>query len=153
MSIEAIEEDFPNIRAINWRISSEIDDAYNCVAFAVHDTQQYWDPDAVILRGYYWPPDVPRDWRLSSLIRLYETQSFGVCGSGELEPEIEKIALYADEERIVQHVARQLPSGAWTSKLGPDEDIEHETLEALEGRLYGAVKVYMMRRPNRSAWE
>ncbi len=52
------------------------------------------------------------------------------------------------------HVARQLKEGMWTSKLGPDEDIEHNTLDALEGELYGAV-TQVLKRPltTRSAWE
>lgn len=48
------------------------------------------------------------------------------------------------------HAARQLPSGAWTSKLGEWEDIEHDTLEALEGsegrgEAYGRVALILKR--------
>ncbi|MCY7407984.1 MAG: hypothetical protein LH631_11575, partial [Alkalinema sp. CAN_BIN05] len=41
-----------------------------------------------------------------------------------------------------QHVARQLPNGLWTSKLGRLEDIEHE-LDGLSGDLYGTVQKFM----------
>jgi hypothetical protein len=37
------------------------------------------------------------------------------------------------------HLAKQLDSGGWTSKLGKDEDIWHDNLEALEGPAYGTV--------------
>ena len=60
---------------------------------------------------------------------------------------IEKLVLYADEHGEPIHVARQLPSGAWTSKLGASEDIEHRVLAALEGTLYGKVARLLRRRP------
>ena len=44
------------------------------------------------------------------------------------------------------HVALQLPTGRWTSKLGGLEDIEHDTLKALEGIDYGEP-VRFMKRP------
>jgi hypothetical protein len=69
-----------------------------------------------------------------------------VVGSDEsLEPGFEKVALFADAAGKPTHAARQLPSGAWTSKLGIAVDIEHE-LHALEGEFYGEV-VLILRRP------
>lgn len=41
-------------------------------------------------------------------------------------------------------MARQLPSGLWTSKMGKAEDIEHE-VEGLSGSHYGDVLVYLCR--------
>jgi hypothetical protein len=43
------------------------------------------------------------------------------------------------------HVAGQLVTGRWTSKLGESEDIEHG-LRDLEGDVYGVV-VLVMQRP------
>ena len=37
------------------------------------------------------------------------------------------------------------PDGWWTSKLGPDEDILHQTPQALVGDLYGQVHAIMRR--------
>ena len=75
---------------------------------------------------------------------------FEACANGVLTAGVEKIALFADE-RGFTHVARQLESGRWTSKLGSDCDIEHE-LEALEGfddspdaYRYGRVVGFMSR--------
>jgi len=42
------------------------------------------------------------------------------------------------------HVARQLPSGRWSSKLGALQDIEHD-LHDLEGTEYGSVVLVMKR--------
>jgi hypothetical protein len=66
MPIEDIEEDLPGLKPGDWSVSSEADDGYNCVAWAVRDTQQFWDPSLVGVRGYYWPPGVSRDDSLNS---------------------------------------------------------------------------------------
>jgi hypothetical protein len=50
-------------------------------------------------------------------------------------------------------MSRQLPDGTWTSKCGPNEDITHNTLDALEsygpaygsGDTYGCDVLYMRR--------
>ena len=62
-----------------------------------------------------------------------------------MEPGFEKIALFATDQAVPLHAARQLASGRWTSKLGEREDIEH-ALRDLEGEIYGTV-VLIMKRP------
>ena len=141
-----IEADFTRLRAEKWEISSAIDDGYNCIAFAVHDTQQFWDPSMVGVRGYYWPPGIPRDWRIATLRKLYEIHGFRMCDSAILERGFEKIAIYSTSIDEGTHAARQLSSGLWTSKLGPCEDIEHESPEGLESQIYGKVAVFMKRK-------
>jgi hypothetical protein len=69
---------------------------------------------------------------------------YAPCADGSLEPGYEKAALYATDEGPT-HAARQLSNGRWTSKLGPDDDIEH-TLEGLVSPVYGTV-VQFHRRP------
>ena len=44
----------------------------------------------------------------------------------------------------MQHVARQLESGLWTSKLGLSVDISH-SLHDLEGDTYGEVAALLCR--------
>jgi hypothetical protein len=145
MPREDIESTFPNLRLEGWDISSEIDDGYNCIAFAVHDTRQFWDPDMVGVRGYYWPPGIPRDWRVSTLIKLYEIHGFRVCENAGLEKGFEKVVIYSTSSDNATHAARQKASGIWTSKLGSDEDIEHETPEGLAETIYGKATVIMKR--------
>lgn len=62
-----------------------------------------------------------------------------------LEEGLVKVAIYADEEDIPQHAARQLADGRWVSKLGDLEDIEHTTLDALEEGVVGRVRLYLQR--------
>ncbi len=66
------------------------------------------------------------------------------CADGLLEDGFEKVAIYQSPSGV-QHMARQLQTGWWTSKLGQLEDIEHETPAELEGDIYGVVVQYMRR--------
>ena len=97
------------------------------------------------MSAVYWPPGVPREYTVEAYRAAIETCGFAVCKTSEPEPGFEKVALYAIGAEP-QHAARQLPSGSWTSKLGMADDIEHGTLEALEGEEYGNVALLMRRR-------
>jgi hypothetical protein len=68
----------------------------------------------------------------------------------ELEHGVEKVAIYVDCDGVPTHAARQLADGTWTSKLGEWEDIQHDTLEAMEDREdlglgYGKVGLLLRR--------
>lgn len=80
---------------------------------------------------------------------MFETRGgFERCEDARLEEGFLKIALYATG-REFHHVAKQLPSGAWSSKIGKSIDIRHETLESLLGCVYfaDATPTVFMRRP------
>jgi len=73
---------------------------------------------------------------------------YRTCVNGKREDEIEKVAIYVNEQGKPTHAARQLASGVWVSKMGPHVDIEHETPEAVGGHEdhgYGVVAIYMAR--------
>jgi hypothetical protein len=80
--------------------------------------------------------------------RIFALHQYRDCDGPELEEDFERVAVYADADGTPQHVARQLPSGAWTSKLGVEDDIEAPTLAALSDGEYGTV-VKIMKRPRR----
>jgi hypothetical protein len=61
------------------------------------------------------------------------------------EQGFEKIAIYTDGDEYM-HAARQLEDGKWTSKMGPDEDVEHNEPEDLAGPCYGNVSIFMKRK-------
>ncbi len=117
----------------------------NCIGWALGDTAHYWQGGAPT-KGYYWPPSIPQDDSLASWVMVFELYGYRVTDSAELEPGVEKVAIYASADGTPNHVARQKASGLWTSKLGKGEDIEHGTLEGLEGDEYGTV-VRVMERP------
>lgn len=87
----------------------------------------------------------PRAVTLEAFIRAFRSRGYEVCENGELEPAIEKVAIYALHGEPT-HAARQLPSGMWTSKLGRNIDIVHEMPVGVEdGGDYGRVVQFMQR--------
>lgn len=137
-----IERDYPYLVSTNYHITSPDTIDYNCVAWAAEDTQRWWWPDP--MRESYWPVNVPREETLNAFIKAFEALGYVICETPDLEENYQKIAIYLLNEQPT-HVARQLLNGKWTSKLGQDEDIEHDTLEALTGARYGQVAQIMKR--------
>jgi hypothetical protein len=137
---------FPDLRRTGYQITSPPDSVYNCIAHAAGITNAWWWPDP---GGFeYWPAGVPRERTLAAFLQAFATLGYSPCPDSSVEPGWEKVALYATDEGP-SHAARQLANGRWTSKLGPDDDIEH-VLEGLQGPAYGAVVQYL-RRPVQTA--
>jgi len=127
-----VEDEFPKLLADGYTITSQDTPEYNCFAWAMYDTSDWWSP--LQSYGYYWPGDrLPRNTKLETFIALYGYEGqFVPCDDGELEQGYEKIALFVHTNGNVTHAARQKSSGVWTSKLGQKEDIEHLILTSLE---------------------
>ena len=123
------------------RITSPTTPEYNCIAWAAGEHDVWWWPDP--MGQAFWPTGIPRVVRIDAFVMAYGVKGFVPCDNPGLEEHIEKIALYA-LNGAPTHAARQLPNGLWTSKLGPQEDIEH-LLEGLEGPAYGRVVMYLKR--------
>lgn len=139
-----IERDFPNLASSEYKLTSPDTIDYNCVAWAAEDDQTWWWPDAQ--NTHYWPPGVPREETLEAFKQAFQTIGYQVCEGDALEEGFQKIAIYTDSNNVPKHVARQLSSGKWTSKLGSDEDIEHVNLQGLAGQPgYGEVTCFMKR--------
>jgi hypothetical protein len=157
-----LEEDFPNLAVAGYEITSCAADYPNCVGYALGDMEHFWDPDGAALRlpPYRWILELPLDWKLETVTAIFshDPYRYEPCGlDANLEAGYEKVAIYVDDrDNEVSHVARQLMNGKWTSKLGPDEDIDHDTLEALEAdtlnfpnafpNAYGKIALVMKRR-------
>ena len=62
-----------------------------------------------------------------------------------MEAGFQKIVIYLDDDDKPTHASRQLETGKWTSKLGREIDIEHDTPEVLNGPEYGTAKIIMKR--------
>jgi hypothetical protein len=137
---ETAKEALPNLRADNYRITSAANWKYNCIAWAAGSDSAWWWP----VPGRYWPPSAPREETLDAFLVAIGTLGFSVCATAELQAGLEKIALFA-AEGIPTHAARQLSNGRWTSKLGPNIDIEHATLDAIAGGVYGAPVAFLSR--------
>jgi hypothetical protein len=132
---------FPHLTPQNHRATSPASIDYNCIAWSVSDTENWWQP------GVYWPiPAQPQDYGIDVLKQLFASLGYADCGlNADMEPGFEKVALFA-QSLFYTHAARQLPNGKWTSKLGNAEDIEHDTPHDVAGGIYGNV-IGIMKRP------
>ena len=143
-------QEFPNLIPNVYTQTSPATRKYNCIAWAAGDTSKKWWPDPFGIGK--WPPNVPRQATLDAFILAFGTLGYVQCVDGSSEASFEKIALYATRELdgslSPTHAAIQLPNGNWSSKLGDCEDIEHLTLEALNGNSYGHTTCYL-KRPRR----
>src|SRR5262245_58256884 len=124
-----LESIFSRLKGSNYRVSSPATPTYNCIAFAAGRDDRWWWPGPFS----YWPAGVPKDETLEAFVLAFGTLGYTVCDDGLPEVGFEKVAIYADRYGTPTHMARQLNTGIWVSKCGELEDIEHDTLEALEG--------------------
>ena len=133
---------FPNLQNEGFEKTSPKTDSYNCIAWAADDDTRWWQPDPYY--QYYWPIRV-RNSSLQTYKQAFESLGYIECyDEADIEPGFEKVAFYVNGFSV-SHMARQLPSGMWTSKCGALEDITH-TLNGLAGNEYGKV-VLIMKRP------
>jgi hypothetical protein len=133
-----------NLSDGNHHVTSDATDEYNCAAHAVEDTTRRWWPDPDH-RRYYWPVPL-RDDSLDAFI-----QGFAAVGFVECPPDDSNVVIVVYGDDLIRpdeplHVVRRLPNGHWTSKLGPWEDIEHDTLNDVSSPGYGEPRLFFRRR-------
>jgi len=134
-----IHDAFPGLSTDRYTITSSSSKDYNCIAWVAEDNTAWWSH----LPGYRWPK-VERSPKVESLVAVFTGMGYEACDSASLEDGYDKVAIY-EKAGLWKHASRQLPNGRWTSKLGPDEDIEHATPNDLSGDLYGTVHCIMKR--------
>ena len=151
MMVDPLEDSFPNISGSGYTQTSDYDPSYNCIAWAAErdaSAAEWWWPGPPE-DGYTWPATVARAETVDCFLAAFATLGYQRCEHGRLEAGWQKLALYA-REGVPTHMARQLPDGRWTSKLGRDVDITHSTTDALEDTVrresdYGKVVCYLRR--------
>ena len=140
-------ENFPRLTSGNHRITSPSTWDYNCIAWALGEDDVWYSSQA----GYYWPQrGVPRNTQDAAVVaQLYiRLHGYEDCNGDTSHNEgFEKVAIYTGSDGTWTHVALQRLE-KWTSKLGPHEDIEHETAEVLLGGECHAI-AFVLRRPRR----
>lgn len=143
MSKQVIEKNFPSLAKSGYSITSPETRKYNCIAWAAEDTERWWWPDP--LNTDFWPPKIPRTEDIKAFIEAFKLLGYAICNNHKYENGFEKIAIYAHSDGTPTHAAKQLESGNWTSKLGPQEDIEHTNPDVIASTVYGSVVVIMKR--------
>ena len=141
-----IDRNFHGLAKGVYEIKSQRSNKYNCIAWAAGEDNQKWWPG--VGPHAYWPDDISEELDLQSFVSAFSTLGYKKCSDGNLANGVEKLAIFAKASGEPTHAARQLSNGRWTSKLGREEDIEHD-LADLEGELYGHVTCFLMR-PRRS---
>ncbi len=139
-----IEQTFPRLRSMEYKVTSPATTDYNCIAWAADDDTAWWWPDAYDIG--YWPREAPRAETIEAFVAAFGLLGYKPCHDHSPEPGFEDVAIYVDAAGIPTHAARLLKSGRWTSKLGEWEDIEHNTFESLDGDLYGHVGQLLRRK-------
>jgi len=134
-----IQAGFPNL-AVTFRVTSEDTRDYNCIAWAAGDTSRWWWP----LYPHFWPLNAPRAVTLGAFVVAFAGIGYAPCPDGSLEDNKEKVVIYLRQGQPT-HMARQLPSGAWTSKLGEYWDIGHFQPSEVGGDIYGDAVKYLWR--------
>lgn len=145
---ELIEQLFPRLHGSTFHITSPRDRRYNCVAWAANDTRRWWWPGETPFS--FRPAGIERKESVPNFVAAFATLGYEMCASGEHDPILEKVAIFASSDGVPTHMARQLPTGAWTSKLGSLEDISHLDVNDVVGDEYGDVVVFMARRKSSS---
>jgi hypothetical protein len=133
----------PSLNADNYDATSDQTIVYNCIAWAMGETYRWWG------EGYgpsFWPPGAESHETAAGWRQVFEVAGYETCDDSALEEGFEKVAIYTTVDGAPQHVARQLESGKWTSKMGRMEDITHDTLEIVEHDDYGRARIFMKRR-------
>ncbi len=131
-------------------VNSDASPEYNCIAWALGIKNQWWEPHSqgsIVEDRGYWPAGLPHNRAPQTLRALFWREGFVDCENGDFDPNIVKIALYrlpdTDGSYRWTHVARQLKTGLWTSKLGSSYEVTHRKPDDLDGSLYGEVYAYM----------
>ena len=133
--------EFPNMGPNDFQETSDPDDNYNCIAWAIGETDRWWSH----IDPYYWPSSAPKSPSIGALEDVFLGLGFEKCEDAELESGFDKVALFVNNGRW-SHAAKQLDDGSWTSKLGVFQDIEHKALETLTGTYYGEVHCLLRRK-------
>ena len=136
-------ERFPSSLNEGYDKTSEATRTYNCIAYAVGDTERWWWPNSS--PNGFWPRDIPEKTTEYAFLCLFRSLGYESCKDGALEISLEKVAIYAIDHKVT-HAARQLQNGHWTSKIGGNIDVEHHTFEALDGPFYGSAVRFLKRK-------
>lgn len=129
--VTPLEDAFPGLASGKDRITSPASYDYNCIAWAAGDSSHWWWPGSSA-EDEYWPASARRERTLPAFQSAFASLGYQPCDIDDVEPGFERVAIFVNAEGKPTQASRQIPSGRWTSKLGPREDLGH-ALHDLEG--------------------
>jgi len=134
---------FPNIASSDFTITSEQSGDYNCIGWAAEEDYQWWWP--IQYPGFqvaYWPNGCTRQETVEAFTEAFSSIGYQACDDGKSEEGFIKLAIFCIGAKVT-HMSRQLSTGEWASKLGGAWDIEHGTVESIEGAEYGKAVFFL----------
>ena len=138
---------FPKLTPGTFQPMSKATARYNCLGFAAGDDRHWWEAEANGSR-FYWPQHIKRVTNIDTVSEIFTLEGFELTDNHEIEPDYEKIAIYASLDTFeFSHIARS-DGKVWKSKLGSGQDIYHNSLVVLEGDQadeYGIVERVLRR--------
>jgi hypothetical protein len=138
---------FPNLAREGYAQTSCKSEDYNCIAWAVHDQENWWWPTSHYNgKAAYWPRYAPKKVTINAFTKALESRGYKRFpgNDGLYESGYEKIAIFALGQTPT-HAARQLPDGQWTHKMGKAIDLT-ASLKAVEGPEYGQVVRFLRKK-------
>lgn len=146
---EMVVDHFPNMDINNVAIDDEDTPEYNCIGYAIGDTNKPWWPRGGEGGFYYWP-ETEKDaekYSVSTFDHLLMTTGHGsITDSEKPEEGYVKLALFTEGDKPT-HLARQLADGEWSSKVGAGPLIRHGfDIHEMDNGVYGNVaKIYKLK--------
>jgi len=141
-----LEAKFLKLQSGNYNHASDATPRYNCLAFVNGDHRHLWEAGKNGGR-YHWPKGISDT--LDGWTEIFTREGYELTDNREIEPGFEKVAIYIDlGDLLPGHVAMS-DGRVWKSKLGRLQDIEHSSLDLLEGDQnweYGIVERILRRR-------
>jgi hypothetical protein len=134
-------DNFPHLRNGGYEETSAQTCLYNCIGWAAGDLENWWWPS----QDSFWPLDSVDDESVENFEKAFNVAlDYQVCENGDLEEGFEKVAIFARDRRV-KHMARQIQTGVWSSKLGRGWDITHHAVDGVNCDVYGEPVSYMRR--------
>jgi hypothetical protein len=127
-----LKERFPKLVQGSFERKSNATARYNCIAFAAGDERHWWEAGANGGR-YYWPPSIRQSTTVDGVAEIFTAKGFELTNNRDVESGYEKVAIYVSMDDFeFSHIAVS-DGTVWKSKLGKGQDIEHCSLDVLEG--------------------
>ena len=147
----ALKNAFPKLNLKYFKVTSECDKDYNCIAWAMGLSDRWVDNSGE--GSSWWPlPFSDGSSTKEGLVKAFESVGFTRCDNNDKEQGYDKVALYGDpNEDEWLHAARVINELEYHSKRGEDWDFHHDSArDALLNKYYalnsyGIVYQYMKR--------
>lgn len=145
---------FPDLAGdANFKILSDCNPVYNCIAWAMGYDDRWVDPSNAIVPWLWWPLGAERSYTPEALISAFKAEGFELSDNSTPEEGYSKVVLYKNPNTGKwTHAARIITADIEYSKFGQAWDGQHShnvlcnTAKGQETQSYGIAYAYMKRK-------